>query len=118
VPVGRGADPQAWAAAHRDFHMALLSACGSTWLLSYAGNLYDQAERYRLLRALRTPNAALARDVGAEHRELLDAALSRDAARAVAALRAHYERTVDAAVGGLVPAKPRARSRARAAAAA
>jgi len=117
VPVGRGADPHAWAAAHRDFHMALLSACGSTWLLSYAGNLYDQAERYRLMRALRTPNAALARDIAAEHRELLDAALSRDAERAMAALREHYERTVDAAVGGLTP-KPRARSRARAAAAA
>ncbi len=117
VPVGRGADPQAWAAAHRDFHMALLSACGSTWLLSYAGNLYDQAERYRLLRALRTPNAALARDIAAEHQELLDAALSRDARRAMAALREHYERTVDAAVGDLGP-KPRARSRARAVAAA
>jgi GntR family carbon starvation induced transcriptional regulator len=114
VPVGAGADPQTWAAAHRDFHMALLSACDSPWLMNYAGNLYDQAERYRLIRALRTPKAALARDVAAEHRELLDAALSRDATRALAALREHYERTIDAAVGGLAPAKPRTRVRAAA----
>lgn len=116
LPVGPGADPQTWAEAHRDFHMALLSSCDSPWLLNYAGNLYDQAERYRLIRAMRTPKAALARDIAAEHRELLEAALSRDAKRAIAALREHYMRTIDTAVGGLSSAKPRTRARARAAA--
>lgn len=116
LPVGPGADPRTWAEMHRGFHMALLSACGSPWLLNYAGNLYDQAERYRLIRVMRTPKAVLARDIAAEHRELLDAALARDVDRALAALRQHYSRTIDATAGGLVTPKPRGRMRARAAA--
>jgi DNA-binding GntR family transcriptional regulator len=116
LPVGPGADPRIWAQAHRDFHMALLSACDSPWLMNYAGNLYDQAERYRLIRALRTPKAALARDIAAEHRELLDAVLARDAGRALAALREHYSRTIEAMAGGLATPRRRARPRTRAAA--
>jgi DNA-binding GntR family transcriptional regulator len=116
LPVGPGADPHTWAEVHRGFHMALLSACDSPWLLNYAANLYDQAERYRLIRAMRTPKAALARDVAAEHRELLDAVLSRDAARAARALHEHYSRTIDAMVGGLAGDKRAGKSRARASA--
>jgi DNA-binding GntR family transcriptional regulator len=118
LPVGAGADPRTWAEMHRGFHMALLLACDSPWLMNYAGNLYDQAERYRLIRVMRTPKAVLARDIAAEHRELLDAALARDVDRALAALRQHYSRTIDATVGGLGVSKPRAKLRARAAAAA
>jgi DNA-binding GntR family transcriptional regulator len=110
LPVGPGADPQTWAEVHRGFHMALLSACDSPWLLNYAANLYDQAERYRLIRALRTPKAALARDIAAEHRELLEATLARDEPRAARALLEHYERTIDAMVSGLRPAQARVRA--------
>ncbi len=120
IPVGPGADPHTWAEVHRGFHMALLSACDSPWLLNYAANLYDQAERYRLIRVLRTPKAALARDIAAEHRELLDAVLSRDEARAASALREHYSRTMDALAGGLAgtPRKARVKAATRAPAAA
>jgi|APFre7841882724_1041349.scaffolds.fasta_scaffold00262_9 DNA-binding GntR family transcriptional regulator len=116
LPVGPGADPRAWAERHREFHMALLAACDSPWLMNYAANLYDQAERYRLIRVLRTPKAVLARDIAAEHRELLDAVLARDTARALRALREHYSRTVDATAGGLAGPRPRGKVRARAAA--
>jgi DNA-binding GntR family transcriptional regulator len=118
LPVGPGADPQTWAELHRGFHMALLSACDSPWLLNYASNLYDQAERYRLIRVMRTPKAALARDITAEHRELVDAVLSRDAARAARALHEHYARTVQSLAGGLGPPKAADKTRARATAAA
>lgn len=99
LPVGAGADPETWAEMHRAFHMALLGACDSPWLLNYASNLYDQAERYRLMRVLRTPKAVLARDIAAEHRELLEAALARDADRATRALREHYSRTMASTSG-------------------
>jgi DNA-binding GntR family transcriptional regulator len=116
LPVGPGADPRTWAERHRESHMALLGACDSPWLMNYAGNLYDQAERYRLIRVMRTPKAVLARDIAAEHRELLDAVLARDTARALRALREHYSRTVDATAGGLAPPRARPRTRARTAA--
>jgi DNA-binding GntR family transcriptional regulator len=117
LPVGPGADPETWAETHRAFHMALLAACDSPWLLNYASNLYDQAERYRLIRVMRTPKAVLARDIAAEHAELLEAVLSRDIERAARALQEHYSRTIEATVGGLETPKRR-RSRGRAAAAA
>ena len=81
---------EAWAAAHADFHAALAAACDSPWLLKLRGMLYDQSERYR---RLSIPLAEVARDIGAEHRELVDAALDRDAPRAVAAMARHLETT-------------------------
>jgi GntR family carbon starvation induced transcriptional regulator len=107
LPIGPGADPETWAETHRAFHMALLASCDSPWLLNYAANLYDQAERYRLIRVMRTPKAVLARDIAAEHAELLQAALSRDVERAARALHEHYSRTIAATVGGLAAPKPR-----------
>ena len=81
---------EAWAAAHADFHAALAAACDSPWLLKLRGMLYDQSERYR---RLSIPLAEVARDIGAEHRELVDAALDRDAPRAAAVMARHLETT-------------------------
>ncbi len=96
VPYRSPSDPknhnEAWLARHRIFHRALVSACGSPWLLRFRDTLYEQSERYRLLSI--PPDPAL-RDVDAEHRQIVDAALGRDADAAVAALAAHFSRTED-----------------------
>src|SRR5262249_4571492 len=73
--VPRAADNLAedWERRHRAFHSALISACGSPWLLKFAVMLTDQLERYRYLRLIRTPPKVFARDLEREHRELMEA---------------------------------------------
>jgi len=77
---------------HREFHLALISACGSAWLMDFAAKLNTETERYRVL-ALRSATLRRERDVSAEHKAILDAALDRDADRAAALLAAHYRET-------------------------
>lgn len=95
-----GADPHAAQlddagieARHHDFHRCLIAACGSRWLLDLSDRLYAQTERYRQP-SLRDRNYwNLERDVAAEHRQLLDAAVARDAGRATGLLARHYRET-------------------------
>ncbi|MGI9507819.1 MAG: GntR family transcriptional regulator, partial [Geminicoccaceae bacterium] len=54
----------AWETAHRHFHMTLLSACRSSILLRFCGQLYDQNIRYRQISGA---SAYPARDIVAEH---------------------------------------------------
>lgn len=79
-----------WSEAHARFHAALTAGCNSPWLLKIREMLYTQAERYRIATA---PFDRAARDLQAEHKELADAALARDSARATAAMRDHLTRT-------------------------
>ena len=78
-------------ARHKDFHVALLAACGSPILLRFCGQLYDLNVRYRYLAG--TSKSYGTRDVEAEHRAILDAAVERDVAKASELLRAHYRNT-------------------------
>jgi DNA-binding GntR family transcriptional regulator len=79
-----------WEPHHRAFHRALISGCGSRWLLAFCEQLADQHHRYRRLSA---PRAFTKRDVYNEHKQLMDAAIACRADEAVALLRAHFERT-------------------------
>ena len=79
-----------WEPLHRAFHRALISGCGSRWLLGFCEQLADQHHRYRRLSA---PRAFAKRGVSGEHQQLLDAALAGRADDAVALLQAHFERT-------------------------
>jgi DNA-binding GntR family transcriptional regulator len=79
-----------WEPLHRAFHRALISGCGSRWLLSFCEQLADQHHRYRRLSA---PRAFAKRGVKGEHQQLLDAALAGRADEAVALLCQHFERT-------------------------
>jgi DNA-binding GntR family transcriptional regulator len=92
----------AWAAAHAAFHAALVEGVDSQWLLRLHGQLYAQSERYRRL----SVPLGRTRDVGREHRDILDAALKRDADRAVALLSRHLDATaailVEAGIEGHV----------------
>jgi DNA-binding GntR family transcriptional regulator len=95
--VPRAANPLAedWEHRHRAFHDALIGACRSAWLLKFAGMLTDQLERYRYLRLIRTPPKFVGRDLDGEHRELLEAALARNADRAAELLVAHLAQTAE-----------------------
>jgi GntR family transcriptional regulator, carbon starvation induced regulator len=79
-----------WAARHALFHAALISACASPVLLQFCDQLYDRSDRYRRL-SLTVETGA--RDVGAEHRAILDAALARNAPLAKSLLADHYQAT-------------------------
>ncbi|MBC7729091.1 MAG: GntR family transcriptional regulator [Microbacteriaceae bacterium] len=83
-------DNPEWEPLHRAFHRALISGCGSRWLLGFCEQLADQHHRYRRLSA---PRAFAKRGVAGEHQRLLAAALAGQADEAVALLRAHFERT-------------------------
>jgi DNA-binding GntR family transcriptional regulator len=83
----------AWSEAHREFHAALLAGCANRPLIALAGSLRDSAELYRRWSGTLPPDSD--RDVGAEHRELLEAALARDEDLAPQLLAAHIQRTTD-----------------------
>lgn len=78
---------------HRDFHHALISACGSRWLVEFSSQLYLQTERYRRPNLPGVASWGASRDVAQEHREIMEAAFARDAARALALLETHYRQT-------------------------
>ena len=81
-----------WTRLHTRFHDDLIAACDSRWWLRLRDELFIQAERYRRMVA---PHAGIARDVDAEHKEILDFVLQRDANRACAALADHLQKTAD-----------------------
>lgn len=91
---GVGQMPE-WEELNSAFHEALISAADSEWLGRLRTMMFRHHERYRRLSRVRT---ALTRDIHQEHRELMDAALERDVARAVEIIRVHVQRTTDAVI--------------------
>lgn len=87
-----------WEDRHKTFHQALVSGCGTRWIMRISDQLFDAAERYRLLAADQVPE----RDELAEHKEIVDACLSRDSELAVRLLAEHYRRTYTVIVPQMV----------------
>lgn len=87
----------AWESLHQDFHRALVAACGSPWLLHFRDVLAAQTSRYR---RLSVAYAEAARDIGAEHTQLMEAVLARDPDRAAALVEAHFARTATIVLDG------------------
>jgi DNA-binding GntR family transcriptional regulator len=83
---------QDWAAAHEAFHLALVSACGSEWLLKIRTMLFEQADRYRRLSATSTRSS---RKIASEHKAIVEAVLGRDPDRASDLIAMHFQRTAD-----------------------
>ncbi|GGH19522.1 GntR family transcriptional regulator [Alsobacter metallidurans] len=79
-----------WEERHRAFHHALISNCGSAWLLAFCAEMRDQADRYRKLAAARVYPQRQGPD---EHRAILDATVEGDVERAVGLLQNHYRKT-------------------------
>jgi GntR family transcriptional regulator, carbon starvation induced regulator len=86
------ADDPKWRSAHKEFHRALIFACGSPTLLSIRDSLYDRSERYRSLSAAYRP---VGRDKAGEHRALMLAAVSRDSDQAVTLIEKHIRSTTE-----------------------
>lgn len=81
-----------WAQAHTLFHSALLSASPSPRLRDLAETLRETAELYRRWSGMVSREHGR-RDVATEHRDLMQAALDRDADRAVGLLSDHINTT-------------------------
>lgn len=95
TPMTEAADPrrvtEAWAAAHAQFHHALLAGCRNRRLLTMARTLRDETELYR--RWSVSLGNEPDRDVEGEHTALLEAAVKRDVDPAAERLRAHIAHT-------------------------
>jgi DNA-binding GntR family transcriptional regulator len=92
--VDPAADPVGfaeWAEAHTAFHAALCAASASPRLLHMRQSLFETAEIYHgwLRPVLRL------RDRAGEHKEIMDAVLLRDSAKACALMTVHITRTSD-----------------------
>lgn len=81
-----------WSRLHQAFHTALISACGSHWIIDFSSMLSDRADRYRNLVAA---SSTVQRDTLGEHRELMEAVIDRKTDQAIALLNAHISRTTD-----------------------
>lgn len=83
-----------WEVQHRRFHFALVSACGSEWLLRFWNVLADHSERYRKVRLLhRLDIDAEVRDINAEHAAIMAAVLKRNATKATRLMDQHLTAT-------------------------
>lgn len=77
-----------WEERNQAFHEALVSSCSSVWIARLQALLYQQSRRYRYLSAIRTE---MPQAVHEQHRAIYEAALSRDAERAVRLLEEHLQ---------------------------
>ena len=108
--AGEAADASLWKHYDREFHHALIAACGSTALLETYATAYDRFLRYQMVAVVF--RGAIAAE---QHAGLLRCALARDAGRARDILREHVEGCVDQVVhgGALTPFATGARRAAR-----
>ncbi|HUB48288.1 MAG TPA: GntR family transcriptional regulator [Acetobacteraceae bacterium] len=84
-----------WETLHRTYHLTLIGACGSRWLVDFYAMLMDRHTRYRYLAFA---DASVTRDAEAEHRAITGFVLARDADRAIAAAEAHIRLTAQTVV--------------------
>ena len=102
TPHNTPEDPQrlndTFASAHAEFHEELVSACSSPWLHRTRNTLFAQSARYV---ALSVPLARRDRDRNQEHRELMQAAIDRDAERAVQLMSTHLNLTTQLLIEAL-----------------
>jgi DNA-binding GntR family transcriptional regulator len=79
---------EAFEERHKEFHMALLAACGSPILVRFCDQLYDLNVRYRYLAG--TSKSYSTRNVESEHEAILEAAVNRDSEKTAKLLIEHY----------------------------
>ena len=90
LPDGPVVLDEAWTQAHKEFHLALLAACGSPRLLQWCAILFDQAERYRQFSAR---HRKIGRRKSSEHKRIMDAVIRRDVPTARELLIDHISST-------------------------
>lgn len=89
LTMGSKDDLMAWESANRAFHLTLISGCPVRRLLRFTESMYDQALRYRH----RTmPRRSVPRSgLSADHTQIVEFSLQRNAEEACAALSEHIE---------------------------
>ena len=92
LPMAERRSSEEWTARHKAFHLALIGRCPSSRIVATCASLFDLSERYRRFSA---SHRATPRDVAAEHRALMEAALAHDATKAAALMRDHLSKTAD-----------------------
>src|SRR4029077_4217449 len=100
-----------YAKAHEIFHEVIAAGCGSPWLLHLRTILFNHSERYRWFSG---PLSKVDRDLDREHREIAEAALSRDSERAVALMSEHLQMTTRVTLDALSSSREPAPKSARA----
>ncbi|TKA95647.1 FCD domain-containing protein [Cereibacter changlensis] len=85
-----------WDQRHKEFHMLLLSRCGSSWLLDFCSGMMDQAVRYRNISMNIHSSKARREGANPEHQAILDAVLARDTELVCRLLAEHYQATLTA----------------------
>ena len=85
-------NPDSWEMMHKKFHISLISRSGSDFLTKFCEQLYDQNLRFRFL-LIKNKKNYLKRSVNKEHKDILNAVLSRDVDRAQKSLVKHYNVT-------------------------
>jgi GntR family carbon starvation induced transcriptional regulator len=85
------AENEQWNRLHRNFHLALVSGCGSRWMTKTSALLFDAAERYRLYAAgyVSGPKKL------DEHRQMVAACIERKPDLALQLMKQHYGETCD-----------------------
>ncbi len=81
-----------WERLHREYHAAMMSACGSSILLGYCAQLHEKTLRYRNLAAVMEYRESHELE---EHRAIQEAVLQRDADLAVKLMKAHFGVTAE-----------------------
>jgi len=87
-----------WQKFDRQFHIALISACNSRWIMRVHRVVHDQFRRYQML-ALKTIGFR-GEELVNEHRLILEHAVNRDVEAAVGLLAAHIQKGSELPVGG------------------
>ena len=90
MAAGERSVAETWKRYDREFHHALISACGSKVLLETHAAIFDRYLRYQMIAAVYRGGIA-----EGEHRQLLDCALRRDWKTAQATLTKHVNDCVD-----------------------
>lgn len=87
IQKGDESQKETWKRYDWEFHLALIQACGSKNLLALHEILYDKYLRYQMLVLANRGEEAMT-----EHKEMLNAAIARDASSATKALKRHIEK--------------------------
>lgn len=86
MSAGERSNAQTWKRYDREFHRALIAACGSQVLLETHAMIYDRYLRYQMVAAVYRGDVA-----AGEHQRLLDCALERDWKGAQSTLTTHVQ---------------------------
>lgn len=87
---GDDSNKELWKLHDWEFHLAMIQACNSKNLLALHSNLFDKYLRYQMLVLTYRGKEAVE-----EHRDMFEAALDRDAARAQSILERHIRNGLD-----------------------